>query len=148
LVVFDTWTANCDRCPAEGQGRRPNHDNVFFSQERGEEPILLAIDHSHCFTCGNDLTTRVASIDRVQDSRVYGLFPAFVNMVRRDRVQESVARLVTLPDQLVRDTVDSIPGEWQVGADVRAALGELIIRRAGFVAEHIEDALQPRCWRM
>jgi len=55
LVVFDTWTLNCDRYqpPPEGvAGRaRVNWNNVFLSGEAPAGQLLLkAIDHTHCFT--------------------------------------------------------------------------------------------------
>src|SRR5438132_6499286 len=31
LVVFDTWTRNCDRHPPDLTQRRPNYDNVFLA---------------------------------------------------------------------------------------------------------------------
>jgi hypothetical protein len=64
LVVFDTWTLNCDRHPPNLSERKPNYDNVFLSEEgaaRGRFR-LVAMDHTHCFTCGRDLTKRLASI--------------------------------------------------------------------------------------
>jgi hypothetical protein len=77
LVVFDTWTRNCDRCPPQDAGRRPNYDNVFLSADgtSAGQLRLVAMDHTHCFCCGRELDHHVANIDRVQDSRVYGLFP-------------------------------------------------------------------------
>jgi hypothetical protein len=33
LVVFDTWTRNCDRYPADLTTRKPNYDNVFLEDE-------------------------------------------------------------------------------------------------------------------
>lgn len=55
LVVFDTWTLNCDRHPPKGVVRKPNKDNVFLSGE-GARPgrfRLIAMDHTHCFTSPN-----------------------------------------------------------------------------------------------
>jgi len=66
LVVFDTWTLNCDRYFPP---RRPNRDNVFLSRE-GAPPkqfILKAIDHTHCFTCGRELSRRVSNIAHIKD---------------------------------------------------------------------------------
>jgi hypothetical protein len=34
LVVFDTWTLNCDRYPPDVTKRRANPDNVFLSSEK------------------------------------------------------------------------------------------------------------------
>ena len=58
LVVFDTWTRNCDRYPPDLEMRKPNRDNVFLNStsEREDRFRLIAMDHTHCFTCGRDLT--------------------------------------------------------------------------------------------
>lgn len=81
LVVFDTWTLNCDRYgPNKDRLQKPriNRGNVFLSEEAAKGKLCLkAIDHTHCFTCGRPLTTRVADLDTIQDERVFGLFPEF-----------------------------------------------------------------------
>jgi HipA-like protein len=69
LVVFDTWTRNCDRhSPA---GSRVHYDNVFFSREGVSADVsrLIAMDHTHCFTCGKDLDASMANIETVKDPR-------------------------------------------------------------------------------
>jgi hypothetical protein len=104
LVVFDTWVSNCDRHPPDLTVRRPNYDNVFLedvSEDSVGKSRLIAMDHSHCFTCGRDLDTRVAHIAHVKDERLYGLFPAFVTYVREEDVTTAVGRLARLDDQFV-----------------------------------------------
>ena len=61
LMVFDTWTLNCDRHPADLTVRSPNYDNVFLERVSESDPVgfrLIAMDHTHCFTCGRDLGAR------------------------------------------------------------------------------------------
>ena len=148
LVVFDTWTKNCDRHPPPGAGRRPNYDNVFLSAEDVAPGMarLIAMDHTHCFTCGNDLDQRVARIDSVQDERIFGLFPQFVRCVQRELVDATLAKLGTLDRVTVERIVDSIPTVWQVPRPARTALIDCILRRAQFVRERMIDALAPACW--
>ncbi len=77
LIVFDTWTMNCDRYrPSNGATLRQNKDNVWFSEEGASKGrfVLKAIDHGCCFTCESDLTT--PRLQRsVNDDRLFGLFP-------------------------------------------------------------------------
>lgn len=148
LVLFDTWTRNCDRHPPEGAGRKFNFDNVFLSTEGAGagRSKLIAMDHTHCFTCGGDLDHRVARIEAVQDTRVYGLFPSFVSFIREDLVRAAAERLGTLDPTVVRGIVDSIPPEWDVSPAARTALAELIVRRAAFVRDTVSEALAPVCW--
>jgi hypothetical protein len=145
LVVFDTWTLNADRCPPADLVRKPNLDNVFLSTARGR-PCLLAIDHTHCFTRGRELTKRVADIDLIKDQRIWGLFPGFVPKMRRDVAEGAAADLGKLDEGVVQNIVASIPRDWEVGSDVRAALVALIMGRARFLSETVCGLLAPRCW--
>jgi hypothetical protein len=149
LVVFDTWTLNCDRHPADLTKRRPNYDNVFLEKvgERGKDVYrLLAIDHGCCFSGGRDLSPKIAGIGRVQDNRLYGMFPGFVQRVREDYARSAIARLGDLGEDTAREIVQSVPEEWEVSLPTQNALTDLICRRAGFVASNIMPLLQRACW--
>jgi len=148
LVVFDTWVRNCDRYPPDPRKRRPNWDNVFLAQE-GAAPgklRLIAIDHSHCFTCGRALTDRTGTIDRVKDERIYGLFPQFKPYVTRERTDAAVRRLSEVSSGVVNGVVSSIPSEWDVSEGARDSLKKLICERASFLADRIIGLLEPLCW--
>ncbi len=150
LVVFDTWTLNCDRHPPDLATRRPNRDNVFLSGENAAPGRfrLVAMDHTHCFTCGRDLNAAVARIDCVREERLFGLFSGFVPLVkdRRSIVQDTAARLGSLDAETCRAMVDSIPPEWEVDRTARTALVRLVHDRAGFVADRMLQWLAPACW--
>lgn len=169
LVVFDTWTLNCDRCPPppEAAGaataattgvlaaanplslrRKPHYDNVFFCGE-GAAPggfRLIAMDHTHCFTCGRPLTDSAASIDRVREERVYGLFPQFVRRISKPVVETAANRLRDMNKDVIAPMVATIPPAWDVSDKARSALEELVCRRAAFLADKMMDLLAPRCW--
>ncbi len=147
LVVFDTWTRNCDRHPPS-TARRPNYDNVFLSGERvpAGRSRLIAMDHTHCFTCGRDMDAHIAAIGAVRDPSVYGLFPGFVPRVTRASVTKSCAKLREVTVDGAEPLVHSIPAEWEVTDVARAALIQLIVERAAFVADTIEESLAPYCW--
>lgn len=136
LVVFDTWTLNCDRCPPDPATRKPNYDNVFLSRD-GAPPdrfLLKAIDHTHCFTCGRDLNRHLADLANVEDARVYGLFPAFRDLIRRPDLAQAARDLGTIRKTDVEAMVASVPPEWQVVDSARRAWVELIVRRAAYVS--------------
>jgi hypothetical protein len=140
LVVFDTWVRNCDRHPPDLNTRRPNYANVYLGDtDRPAHPRLFAIDHTHCFDCGRDLTRHLANIDLVRDNRTYGLFPSFVPYLDPGQLVWCGAMLRSLQADTVRAIVDSIPPEWDVPADARAALTEQILKRATFVATRIDN---------
>jgi hypothetical protein len=149
LVVFDTWVRNCDRYPPDLTKRRPNYDNVFLADPVGPstgQPILIAMDHTHCFTCGRDLDADVANVSRVKDDRLYGLFPGFVPFVRQQDVEAAISRLHQVTRQVVSGMVASIPRDWEVEEAARDALIELICRRAEFVAENVVAQVANVVW--
>lgn len=149
LVVFDTWTRNCDRHPPDLNQRKPNYDNVFLADEpkTGNGKVrLVAMDHTHCFTCGGDLDGKVAAIAAVKDDRLYGLFPGFETTVRQEEVEACASRLGQLDETSVGGIIESIPRDWEVGQEARKALAELICRRAEFVAGSILEKIARVAW--
>lgn len=150
MVVFDTWTLNCDRHHPEPAVRRPHYDNVFLSEERASSGRfwLVAMDHTHCFTCGHDLNEQIAGIQHIKDDRVYGLFPGFRDAVRahRPEVRSALQYLGTFDRNTCQRIADSIPAQWEVSPEARQALCDLICQRAAYVADNIEQWLAPKCW--
>ena len=144
LVVFDTWTLNCDR-HAPNKSRKPNRNNVFLSEEAPKGELLLrAMDHTHCFAFGSALTKRISRIDRIRDSNVYGLFPEFREFLDKAVVRQSVRRLRQADRKLLSEITQSIPPQWDVGQVAREALVDLVLGRARYVADCIIDWLWPQ----
>ena len=139
LVLFDTWTRNCDRYPPDLVARKPNRGNVFLSTENMEDGKfrLMAIDHTHCFNCGRNLNGQLAHIDLVKDDRLYGLFPEFQSFIRPhwQSLTDAVAKLKTLDKAWVDGLVGGIPAEWQVDMAGRVALATLVYNRASYTNE-------------
>lgn len=149
LVVFDTWLLNCDRYPPDLTVRKPNYDNVLLevlTSKKNADLRLLAMDHTHCLTCGRDLGAKIATIDRIKDKRLYGLFPGFVPYVRQEAVQAAVGKLAAVDRSVVEPIVSLIPHEWEVDPATRTEITELIVRRAQFVADSIEAKIASKCW--
>jgi hypothetical protein len=146
LVVFDTWTLNCDRHSFKDGGRvRINRNNVFLSEEAPRGRLLLkAMDHTHCFTCGKELSPPIAHIDRTKDPRIFGLFPEFRPFLDREVVRRTAERLGALTRETVEQMVQGIPPEWDVKQSARKALADLILARASYVADSIMNSLWPQ----
>lgn len=139
LVVFDTWVRNCDRHPPDPTARKPNYNNVYLADtDSPSRSCLMAIDHTHCFDCGRDLTPRLAEIGLIRDERTYGLFPAFRPFLDAGQFVWCASMLRSLKRETVSGIVDSVPGEWDVPTDARTALIEQIMKRAEFVANRID----------
>jgi hypothetical protein len=149
LVVFDTWTLNCDRhsWPADSKIGKPRvkRNNVFLSEEAPERQLLLkAMDHTHCFTCGRPLSRRLRNIDNIKDSRIFGLFPEFWKYLDRGQIRLAASDLRKINrTDVVRMTKD-IPMEWEVTTETLDALTDLVVGRAAYVADSIEGQLWPQ----
>lgn len=151
LVLFDTWTRNCDRHPPDLTVRKPNRGNVFMSNEGlTEEELkagkfrLIAMDHTHCFNCGRNLNAQLTHIDLVKDERLYGLFPEFKAFIRPHwkALTEAVKSLQTLDKQWLESLVGALPAAWQVDAAGRAALATLVYNRASYTNETFLQLLE------
>ncbi|HBO45946.1 MAG TPA: hypothetical protein DD670_18895 [Planctomycetaceae bacterium] len=149
LVVFDTWVRNADRYPPDLTSRRPNFDNVFLEtvvDRRVGKSRLIAMDHSHCFTSGGELDERIAHINRIKDSRLYGLFPGFKPKIRQEDVEAGIDRLSELDHKFVLDVVATIPDAWEVRPEAASALVEFVCRRAEYVGNTILELVSRECW--
>jgi len=144
LVILDTWTRNCDRFAPDG--RRRNRDNVLFIRDTTtKKPYrLVAMDFSHAFTCGHELTKKMGDIDYVRDERLYGLFPEFRPFIARSTVTEIASKLGTFKAEDATAILGRIPSEWGLDANVRSAWGRLIVERARFLAANVENILTPQ----
>lgn len=141
LVVFDTWTLNCDRHYHDLSVRKPNYDNVYLSSEgvQAGRRRLIAMDHGLCFIrSGEDLTTKLGHIDKVRDEHVYGLFPEFKDKLREDIIDLCASQLRQMELTTAHEMIATVPREWDVSADARQAWAELIYQRAYFVADNIQ----------
>lgn len=149
LVVLDTWTLNCDRYSLRGGGKpRVNLRNVFMtSEDAGPGKLrLLAMDHTHCFSCGRDLSEkRLQGIDSVQSEEVYGLFPEFVPLVTRENVAPFVDRLGAFDHHVAAEMTSGVPMDWGWSLEIQRAIGTFLERRAEFLARRIEALLAEAC---
>jgi hypothetical protein len=144
MVVFDTWTQNCDRYfPREGQSPRLNLDNVFLSRDGGPGtyPVLKPIDHGCCFTCDRELTPR--NLSNVMDETVYGWFPGFTGRVRREDALPFVGRVESITRAEVEHAIACIPAAWKVEAAARTAWADWILARGARIRRIVERDIRP-----
>ncbi|MCZ7645976.1 MAG: hypothetical protein M5U26_11940 [Planctomycetota bacterium] len=144
MIVFDTWVRNCDRHPPDLSVRKPNYANVYLADAgRSGRSRLVALDHTHCFDCGRDLTEHLAEITKVKDEATYGLFPAFRPFLDMGQLVWCKAMLRSLSPEIVSAIVGRIPTEWQVEARAKTALERQVLDRAAFLADKIEQGWVP-----
>jgi hypothetical protein len=143
LVLLDTWVLNSDRYSPDGT--RVNRDNVFFikSHQEGSGDRLVSMDFTHAFRNGQDINRRLGFVGRIQDTKIYGRFPEFRDLLSRDEARRLSGLLEGFDVPAAEAIVGNIPPAWEVDNDGRSALVTLIVRRARFVAEHFESELWP-----
>lgn len=136
LVVLDTWLLNCDRFRAHGDPIRRNVRNVFFSARdaRKGKFRLVAMDHTHIFTCGAPLTPRLAMIDRVKEARVYGNFPEFRALLTSSAVRGYAERLGGLKAADAATMLQGIPSAWGISSELCTTVVQFLRERAMFLA--------------
>ena len=140
LVVFDNWIRNCDRHPPNFPDRKPNYANVYLGHtENPEKYRLYAIDHTHCFDCGREFTAKLSDIGKIRDDGVYGLFPEFRSFIDTSELHWCKSMLKSITKENVRQIVEKIPSEWEVEQAMRIAIVELVVQRAGYLADKIEN---------
>jgi hypothetical protein len=144
LVVMDTWLLNSDRCPPPSNtSRRPNYDNVFLSTENRsmEKFTLVAMDFSHCFSLvsGGQISPRIANIDNVKNTEIFGLYPAFSPILKRRQhwIGKALAALDAVDEQAVARIVEEVPAQWELQQSARSALVRFICDRADYLKNNI-----------
>lgn len=137
IVAFDTWIRNFDRCPPKNSGRKPNYDNVIIAKAhpRTDKLRLFAIDHTHCFTRAGELRSDIQNIDNIRDIDTYGLFPEFSKFRDLERFKKTILKISSLEKEVIHSVIGSVPPEWGVNDDIRAALLNYLIQRAEFLVE-------------
>lgn len=143
LIVLDTWLLNCDRYRPEGGKVRRNTRNVFLSEEgaaKGQFQVT-AMDHTHCLTCGRELTKSLAHLDRIQDARLYGHFPEFKEHLTHACVRKFSDRLNALTREQAVGLVAGVPLAWGFSADLKTVVVEFLTRRAAFVGRNVRKML-------
>jgi hypothetical protein len=145
LVVFDTWVRNRDRF-RPGHETVRNERNVFLGYEDvpADSYELFAIDHTHCFSEGS-LDRRLARIDNVQDTMVYGLFPEFKGYVSREFVELFLNRLREVRVGEMKAFIQEMPQEWDVSDEARRALEDFLVDRAAYLTDRLLGILGDAC---
>ena len=145
LALLDQWVLNCDRYRPAPKFRKNLH-NVFFSREDSDTGRfrLLAIDHTHIFTCGGELRPDMARLDRVSDTLGYGLFPEFLKILYRDDAVAAVAAMIAVDEQIIRSIVAEIPKDWEVSNNIRTAMTDFLLQRRSYLANEFVPSIFPQ----
>lgn len=155
LVVLDTWLLNPDRMPRvpvatepphpAARNGRPNWDNVLLAMPElipADRVLLMAIDFTHCLTAGRELTKSVASLDRIRDEGIYGLFEHFRPFIRQDVLHTTAERLRAVSEPEIEAILAQLPKEWSVSQGVLSAVRRFLLQRAHWLSDRIVPLVQ------
>jgi hypothetical protein len=149
LVVFDTWVGNVDRYSVRMQHGelRPhrNDGNVFLSHQTEPKKLkIMAYDHTHCHFALISASPQTEIQGKIDDPAVYGNFPEFSKLIKREIVREAASKLLEFTDAESWRVVEAIPDEWLTDPSTRSRLAEFVTGRALYVADSIEGKLFPQ----
>lgn len=138
LVLLDTWLLNCDRYSVRDQKVRANYRNVFLSDRQAKPGRfrIVALDHTHCFTCGRHLKKGNLALNAIRDQRLFGHFPAFREHLSSEAFKPSLFRLQEFHQGIAERITADLPGEWEATPELLAALVDFLTQRAAFLCEH------------
>lgn len=141
LVILDTWILNCDRY--DPRTRRVNRNNVFFSRkDPGVLPFrLMAMDHTHSFTCGRPLGARLSSIEYIKNDTILGLFPEFKEVITYADLVAAQNALGKIPTGEIEHAVDDLPDEWEIDNSIRTTLKTFLNQRRDYVIEDLSTRI-------
>jgi hypothetical protein len=149
LIVFDTWTLNCDRYSVSGNGvsakTRRNLGNVFLAADLDPGKLQLkAMDHTHCFTCGRSVSPKISEISKIRDPSVFGCFPEFRTKLSRLDVQNASKDLGALTKGDLDAAIIDTPKQWDISVESLRELAKSLFERGRYVADTIEEKLWPQ----
>ena len=102
---------------------------------------IIAMDHTHCITCGRELTKRIANIETTRSERLYGNFPEFRGWLTGAATDIYLDRLRSFNQQIADQIVAGIPRDWLIGDEIQNSLKEFLTRRAVFVSGALKQKL-------
>jgi len=141
LVVFDTWTVNCDRHRPRTHptGPRRNDRNLMLNRDGAPtgQFVLTLIDHGCCFRCQSDLTPPTLRRATTDDT-LYGLFPEFRGLALREDALRAADELQSLSRDAISTALTEVPTEWGFSHSVRDALLEMLTQRQRRVRRIVE----------
>ncbi len=149
LIVFDTWVGNVDRYSVRLKHGEPrphrNDGNVFLSHQTDPKRLkIMAYDHTHCHFALISASPQTEIQVKIDDPAVYGNFPEFSTLIKRELVRKAATKLLEFTDEESWRVVETIPDGWLTDLSTRSRIAEFAIGRARYVGDSIERKLFPQ----
>jgi sarcosine oxidase delta subunit len=153
LIVLDTWLLNIDRYHAQSGEKRDmtwrNYRNVFLSDnDPGKGTTIKAFDHTHCFFrhVGETLTTKIATVERIEDPHLYGHFLEFKTHFTPETLGAYTTRLSKFTQEDAEALFKDLPVDWGLKSDVKTALIKFLTDRAAYLTTTLVSRLRRESW--
>jgi hypothetical protein len=104
----------------------------------------MSYDHTHCHFALISASPQTEIQGKIDDPAVYGNFPEFSKLVKRQIVREAASKLLEFTDAESWRVVETIPDGWLTDSSTRSRLAEFVTGRARYVADSIERKLFPQ----
>lgn len=148
LVLFDMWTRNCDRYRPRADGTRRNVGNVFFAGADSAPGMfrVVAMDHSACFRCDEEIHSRLFNIDKIRDQTLFGLFPEFVPYIAPASVDLFLSRMRQIEKPVIDSIWATVPREWDCNNETtRTTMSNFIVDRGKFIGQNGRKWIEKHC---
>jgi len=140
LVAFDTWLRNKDRfsAPVDHAYGCENFDNLLLRADK-RKVQLLVIDHSHAIA----ETTLEDELGQgwVDEQKVYGMFPEFVQYVTQRGIQGALAEINKIDVERIERICQEVPRDWGMTHALAQRLSNCIAERSRKLASWLPALL-------
>ncbi|WP_394236017.1 HipA family kinase [Niallia oryzisoli] len=119
MVVFDHWVFNYDRTLR----------NVLMEQHSDGSYYFHMIDHGKCFPGGYTWTPQTIIEKRNKKLSYRETYQWIISILNGEDFTSFIEKIAAIPHELIYEVIQSIPEEWQVSTEERAALVTFLIEQ-------------------
>ncbi|WP_102344937.1 HipA family kinase [Bacillus sp. Marseille-P3661] len=111
IIVFDLWIGNTDR----------KENNVLLEPNGQGEYFLYMIDHGRCFSNAKWTVKTLEKMPKLEVTlNVHKWFAGLLQS--ENEIQSAIKEIMNIPEEIIRDVIQSIPDDWDVTVSEREAL--------------------------
>lgn len=119
MVVFDHWVFNYDRTLRNVLMERLSEGNYY----------LHMIDHGKCFPGGYTWSPQTLIKKRNKKLSYRDTYQWALSILNHEEFTSYIDKIVSVPNELILEVIQSIPKEWQVTLEEREALYQFLVEQ-------------------
>lgn len=117
MAVFDQWVNNSDRTMSNLLLERLSEGNYYFHM----------IDHGKCFPGGYKWSAKTLSQKLKYDMKYRETYQWIFSILNKEDFTTYVEKIVSVPNKLIYEVIQSIPEEWEVSKEESEALYHFLV---------------------